>query len=65
MSLLEIFSLSLPLPEQMKVFQNSADEVFAQKMTENPFYERENLLENRLSALLKPVLGKFYVTYAP
>ena len=30
-----------------------------------PFYERENLLENRLSALLKAVLGKFYVTYAP
>jgi len=26
-----------------------------------PFYERENLL----SALLKPALGKFYVTYAP
>jgi hypothetical protein len=22
----------------MKVFENSADEVFAQKMTENPFY---------------------------
>jgi hypothetical protein len=30
-----------------------------------PFYERENLLENLLSALLKPAMGKFYVTYAP
>src|SRR5689334_14700006 len=27
--------------------------------------ERENLLENRLSALLKPILGKFYNRKAP
>ena len=30
-----------------------------------PDYERENWLENRLSALLKPILGKFYGTKAP
>jgi len=33
--LLEIFSLLLSASEQIKVFQSSADEVFAQEMTES------------------------------
>ena len=38
MSLYQYSVYSYPLPEQIKVFPNSADEVFAQEMTENQLY---------------------------